>query len=148
MSKTISAAISSTSDFPARFGSLNDAMTALEEHLAKLPPRAAYDLRLACEEIFLNIVNYAYPAYEAHKKGLIRITWVDDPAARESTVTFQDTGIPFNPLKYPPPNLHGEVARRPIGGLGIMLIKKRMDKLDYQRIADKNVFAVTKKWDV
>jgi len=136
-----------TRDFPAKFTALNEAMIALDDQLRGLPERAAFDLRLACEELFLNIINYAYPSYAAHTKGRIEIVWVDDPVARKTFVTFTDTGIPFNPLTHPRPKLDTDVFRRRVGGLGIMLIRDRLSDLEYNRIDDKNVFSFTRNWD-
>lgn len=137
-----------TREFPANFKALNDAMVALDERVESLPQAAAYDLRLACEEIFINIINYAYPTYEAHKTGGISITWVDDPNARQTTVTFTDTGIAFNPLDHPIPKPGRDIARQQIGGLGIMLVRQRLSGLHYDRVDGKNIFSLTRNWDV
>jgi anti-sigma regulatory factor (Ser/Thr protein kinase) len=59
-------------------------------------------------------------------------------------VELRDNGIAFDPLSRPEPDIGVPVERRPIGGLGIMLIKKTMDELKYKRENNQNIFTMTK----
>ena len=93
---------------------------------------------LAVEEIFVNIANYAY----APASGSVAICLA---VGEEVVIRFEDTGKFFNPLERAEPDLDKPLMEREIGGLGIYLVKKTMDKIDYSRIDDKNVFTMTKK---
>ena len=58
---------------------------------------------------------------------------------------FEDTGKPFNPLEQAAPDLDGPLMSRKIGGLGIFLAKKLMDKVEYARADNKNILVLAKK---
>ena len=102
------------------------------------PPELQNQIDLAVEEIFVNIASYAYTP--ASGNVAISITVEEDAVIR-----FEDTGNFFNPLEQPDPDLDKPLMEREIGGLGIFFVKKTMDKIDYMRVADKNVFTMTKK---
>jgi len=105
-------------------------------------PREARDeINCAAEEIFVNIANYAYTP--ATGFATVRIARIE--AGGEFVISFEDSGKPFNPLEYPPPNLDKPVMERPIGGLGIYLVKKLMDTVNYTRSDDKNILTISKK---
>jgi anti-sigma regulatory factor (Ser/Thr protein kinase) len=53
-------------------------------------------------------------------------------------VTITDTGIPFNPFDAPPPDLSSNLAERPIGGLGIHLVRSLMNSVEYVREGGEN----------
>ncbi|ACZ31870.1 putative anti-sigma regulatory factor, serine/threonine protein kinase [Xylanimonas cellulosilytica DSM 15894] len=108
---------------------------------AGLGETVAFDLRLACEEIFVNIVSYAYPG----GTGRASLTWEHDPVARRVTVTFEDSGIPFNPLDQPAPDLGVPIAEREIGGLGIVMARQRVDEMRYERAHGRNVLTLVKE---
>ncbi|MBQ9517666.1 MAG: ATP-binding protein [Eubacterium sp.] len=94
---------------------------------------------LAVEEIFVNIANYAYGG----KSGTADITVAIDGG--EVTITFADSGTPYNPLAKPDPDITLSAAQRQIGGLGIFLVKKNMDSVQYEYKDGQNVFTITKK---
>ena len=94
---------------------------------------------LAVEEVTINIVHYAYGDSKA---GTITVEGL--PSASSLTVRISDTGRPFNPLAAPDPKLDAPLAEREIGGLGIYLARKVMDRIDYEREDGKNVLTLTK----
>ncbi|MCU0580637.1 MAG: ATP-binding protein [Desulfobacterota bacterium] len=94
---------------------------------------------LAVEEVTSNIVHYAYGGGAT---GTITVEGL--PSASGLTVRISDTGRPFNPLAAPDPNLDAPLAEREIGGLGIYLARKVMDRIDYEREDGKNVLTLTK----
>jgi anti-sigma regulatory factor (Ser/Thr protein kinase) len=51
----------------------------------------------------------------------------------ELVVEFSDQGVEFNPLTVDPPDLTLDLAARPVGGLGVFLLKKFADSLSYRR---------------
>ena len=60
------------------------------------------------------------------------------------SVTFIDRGVPFDPLKQADPDTSLELKDREIGGLGIFLVKKIMDKVGYRYMDGKNILNIQK----
>jgi len=92
---------------------------------------------IAVEEIFMNIVNYAYD----QERGDVSVMII---TGEEIFIKFEDTGRPYNPLKQPEPDLDKSIADRQIGGLGIFMVKKLMDSVEYFRTDGKNVLVIGK----
>jgi len=90
---------------------------------------------VAVEEIFSNIAQYAY----GEKGNVEIITSMEDGIY---TVTFCDEGKRYNPLKHRDMDLNIPPEKRPIGGLGIMLIKKFTDMQNYIYRDNCNIFTV------
>jgi sigma-B regulation protein RsbU (phosphoserine phosphatase) len=95
-------------------------------------------IEVAVEEVFVNIVNYAYSPGVGD--AVIFIS-----AADKTVIRFEDTGKPYNPLDKPEPDLDKPLMERDIGGLGVFLVKKLMDNVEYTRIENKNVLVMTKE---
>ncbi len=95
---------------------------------------------VAVEEIYVNIAHYAYAPGVG--PASIRISVEQDPLA--VVITFTDSGIPYNPLAKPDPDVTLSAEERPIGGLGIYMVKKSMDNMDYVRQNDQNVLTIRK----
>ena len=94
------------------------------------------NINLIIEEIFVNIANYAYE----NKDGLIYLSIFKD---NDSLVLrIEDTGKPFNLLEHPTPKLDSPADERPIGGLGVYLVKKLSDKVSYVRLGNRNVIVM------
>ena len=94
---------------------------------------------LIVEEVVANIVNYAYP------DGIDDYLDVEIERQDEQiTFRFRDGGVPFNPLMKDSPDISLPMAQRPIGGLGIYLIKMNADDLDYKYVNGENIFTVMK----
>ncbi len=98
-------------------------------------------LRLATEEIIVNVISYAYPGGE----GDITVTTgcVLEPRSG-LLVEISDHGTPFNPLSKPAPDLTVPIQERTIGGLGIYLLKELMDEVHYRYDAGRNVLSFIK----
>ena len=99
----------------------------------------ARKLRLAVEEAVVNVMNYAYPV---GSKGNVDIRVASDGQRLDFTIT--DTGISFNPTEASTADTTLSAEERPIGGLGILLIRQLMDSINYERINGKNVLTLTK----
>jgi len=125
----------------ANIESLNEVIGFINAELEcnNCPPELVSNINLAVEEIFVNIANYAY----IPSTGSASISV--DSIGEEVVIKFEDTGKQYNPLEHPPPNLEKPLMEREIGGLGIFLVKKFMDKVEYVRIDNKNVLTITKK---
>lgn len=110
----------------------------MEEH--EIPMKASMQLDIAVEEIFVNIAHYGYPEGE----GTAKIT-VELPEDSSSIVIrFIDQGTPYDPLKKPDPDITLAAEDRPIGGLGIFMVKKSMDNMEYEYKDGCNVLTITK----
>ena len=99
----------------------------------------AMSLNLALEEAVSNVMLYAYPD---GVQGRVEI----DAHIREDSFEFilSDSGVPFDPTQAAAPDLELDVAQRPIGGLGIYLVKRIMDSVTYAREDGKNVLTMIK----
>ena len=96
-------------------------------------------LRLACEEIVMNVTSYAYPE---QSDGYLDVAI--DKSDNRVVICFKDGGVPFNPLERPAPDTKLSWKRRRIGGLGIFLVIKKMDDVRYAYVDNKNVLTVEK----
>jgi len=108
-----------------------------------LAPKVVHDLNLAVEEILTNIISYAFTDGREHE---IRLHLSVQP--EEVRAEVEDDGQPFNPLEASEPDTAKPLEERIIGGLGIHLMRKLMDGLEYKRQGDKNLLAITKKTGV
>ena len=99
-------------------------------------------IRLACEEILVNVINYAYP--KVSKSKSIEIT-CKTKKGKNIAVIIKDDGIAFNPLKAGNVDTTLPLEQRPIGGLGIFFFLNIMDKFDYKRVRNSNILTMTKK---
>ncbi|UCG93712.1 MAG: ATP-binding protein [Candidatus Aerophobus sp.] len=103
---------------------------------ASLSPRNENNLLLAVEEVYVNIVKYAYP------ESLGKITIYCHMDENSLVSKIKDAGIPFNPLKAPEPLLASCLGERKIGGLGLFLIQKLVDNVEYEREGKYNVLTL------
>ena len=123
---------------------LPDVLAFIDEQLesAECPVKAQMQLDIAVEEIFVNIAYYAY----SRKTGSAQIQ-VDFPEAPNAvSITFIDSGIPYDPLAKPDPDITLSAEERQIGGLGIYMVKKSMDDVIYQHIDGHNILTLKKGW--
>jgi anti-sigma regulatory factor (Ser/Thr protein kinase) len=95
------------------------------------------DVTLALEEIFANIVHYAYEDNEEHLVK-IHIKIRNNVLALE----IKDDGKPFNPLEIPITDTEAPFEERKIGGLGIHLVRHLIDELEYKQVKGKNVITM------
>jgi len=86
------------------------------------------EIELATEEALVNIINYAYPDHS----GDIRVTCTQDPS-KAFVIKIEDTGIAFDILSLKDPDISAGISDREVGGLGVFLIRKLMDKVQYHR---------------
>lgn len=124
----------------------------LEELFAFLRPlaeradctsRMLLDLMLIGEEAFVNIARYGFPAGQPEQP--VKITAAIDERARCLHLTISDAGIAYDPLSFQPEKV-GQGSDDRIGGLGILLVKKRADDVRYERTGGMNVLHIVKKF--
>ena len=99
-----------------------------------LPSRTLYALELSLEEVFVNIVAYAYEDDQPHEIHF-DVAVDDDMIAMK----FRDDGRPFNPLTVKKPDLHKPPQETAMGGLGIKFVRQMRDMMEYQRQDDWNI---------
>lgn len=100
----------------------------------------AANVKLAVEEVVVNVINYAYPTGET---GNIDIT--AKASATELRFIISDSGTPFAPTDAPDVDTTLSAEERQIGGLGIFLVRQLMDTINYERHASHNILTLTKK---
>ena len=96
-------------------------------------------IRLACEELVMNITSYAYPE---DVEGFLEVDV--EKTDERIVIRFKDGGMPFNPLEHKKPDTKLPWKQRRIGGLGIFLVKKKMDDVRYAYEDNKNVLTIEK----
>ena len=101
----------------------------------------AMKLKLACEEIVVNVTSYAYPE---GSDGFLDVYIRKDGRI---VIRFEDGGVPFNPLEHEDPDTTLSWDERPIGGLGIFLVRSMMDDVRYTYENQKNVLTIEKKYE-
>ena len=105
-----------------------------------LPGNSVTRLHVALEEHLTNIISYGY---EAGKTGHITIRF-----ALESSVLrieIADDARPFNPLEAPEVDTTLPLEDKPLGGLGLLMIRKSADELQYSRVNGQNVLTIKKR---
>ena len=105
----------------------------------KLEELLSMQIKLALEESVTNVILYAYPD---KKDQDIRIDMSCEN--KRLTIVITDTGIAFNPLERQEPDLTLSLEERPIGGLGIFLVKQLMTEVTYSHSDGKNILTMTK----
>lgn len=137
-----------TENFPAVAAFLTQ-----ELQTAGCPEKTSKQIRIAAEELFVNIALYAYENLETSEGGYRDKNGVRNPvyiklritdARSKAAITFMDKGIPFDPLATKDPNVTLKAKDRKIGGLGIYLTKKLMDTVRYRYKDGKNMLTITK----
>jgi serine/threonine-protein kinase RsbW len=125
----------------AELSTLCEKLESIGEELG-LPRRSLFELNLALDELFTNIISYGYADQSEHVIQ-VRIS-ADDNLL---TVVLEDDGIPFNPVESQSPELPCDLENCKVGGLGIHLVKNLVDEVVYRRSADKNVLTLKKVID-
>ena len=124
----------------AKVENLQQVLGFLEEYLEEMncPPRLLMQLQIALEELYTNICFYAYEPLTGdalvvldHNKSVLKVYLIDH-------------GIPFDPTAKEDPDIYLDAAERPIGGLGIYMVKQIVDRMDYSRVGDMNILCLTK----
>ena len=106
------------------------------------PMKAQMQIDIAIDEVFSNIANYAYAPDVG--TAVVRIETRREPAS--ITLTFRDWGVRYNPLEKKDPDVSLGLEERQIGGLGIFMVKKSMNKMFYRRRGRQNVLTLVKEF--
>lgn len=128
--------------FEAKTDNLHLLLDLLESELEKhgCNMKISTSLLIAIEEIFVNVSKYAYPSSTGDLT--VKFDFVDD----DVIFTFIDSGIPFDPVAKQDPDITLSAEDRPIGGLGIYMVKQTMDEMKYERKDNKNILYMKKRY--
>ena len=122
---------------PARIENLKELMVSVSGFAqgAGFTRKKILEIELAMEEALLNIFNHAYA--DDHEGEIeVRCRRKDKSTL---IIDILDTGIPFDILSVPDPDIRSEISERKIGGLGIFLIKKMVDEVKYRKEGESNI---------
>ena len=104
-----------------------------------LTAATADELALVLEELLTNLVVHGLGGAPGH---VAEVALACD--GRSLTAVFTDDGPAFDPCAHPLPDLEGELEDRPVGGLGIYLIRTFMDRVEYHRSGNRNRLTLRK----
>ncbi len=132
----------SSSRFPARFEFLDQVRTfvAAEARAAGFGDRGIYAVQLAADEAASNIIEHAYAG---RSDGTFEVAC--EFKNGRLVITFTDQGKPFDISKVSKPDVKAPLTDRKIGGLGIFLMHKLMDQVQYRSTGSENVLTLTKR---
>ena len=131
---------------PAEIGKIAPFVEEIGQELA-LTQKEVFNLNLALEEAAANVIHYAYADESGktcsanEKKCRIKA----EKAQGLLTLTLADRGKEFDPTRREDPDLSLPAEERPIGGLGIFLIKQLMDSVEYRREGGENLLILKKR---
>lgn len=140
--------MSNFSNFNLQIHSSMDELASLLEEVDKMATRAQWSaafqmqVGLVIEELVVNAVTYGG---QGPTQGWIRLTLTGDDHGLH--IQLEDNGIAFDPFhSLPPPDTESDLEVRPIGGLGVHLVKEMTDDQRYERIGSVNRIQLTKAW--
>lgn len=127
----------------ATLDNLPEVTAFIDSQLEELdcPMKAQFQIDVAIDELFTNIATYAYG--DSTGNVTVRLDTQEDP--RAVLITFIDNGVPYNPLEQEEPDITLAAEDRPIGGLGIFVVKKTMDDMSYDYKDGQNILRIKKK---
>ncbi len=105
-----------------------------------MDPALISQVQMALEEAVVNVMNYAYP--KERNNGFVTVKATSD--GHELRLVVIDSGIPFDPTLHEKADTSLSVEDRPIGGLGIFLIRELMDHINYERVDGRNILMLMK----
>ena len=126
----------------AKLDRLDEVLDFLNGVLEELncPVKTQMQLDIALEELFVNIASYAYAPGTG--PATIQIEPEEHPPAVR--ITLIDKGVPYDPLAKPDPDVTLPAQERQIGGLGIYMVKKSMDGMEYEYRNGQNILMIRK----
>jgi serine/threonine-protein kinase RsbW len=132
----------STKRYPAKFENLDE----VREHVGAMArkhgfgERAIYSVQLAADEAASNIIEHAYAGHQS-ETFLLRCEYSNE----RLIMTFLDRGESFDFSKVKAPDVTADLSKRKIGGLGIFLMHKLMDEVDYKVTRSGNFLTLVKR---
>lgn len=122
----------------ARLDKIDTVQDFISARTLDCPMKIQNQIGIAVDEIFSNIARYAYcPEVGA---ATVRITVGDDV-----TIEFEDSAVAYDPLSSDDPDITLPAEEREPGGLGLFMVKKIMDSVEYRREGNKNILTIRKR---
>ena len=133
----IEVTVSATKDSISKF------IASVDGELGRIgcPPKANAQIDICIDEILGNIARYAYGSGTGD--ATVRLDF--DEAQRLVSLTFVDSGMPFDPRDVPEPDTTSSLEDRPIGGLGLFMVRNLVDSMAYRREDGQNVLTICKR---
>jgi len=117
------AGLKAAADFVAGFAARHD-----------LGPAERARLQILVEELLTNLVKYGFAPEAARGEAEIALRLQGDRV----TLEFTDDGMPFDPVAAPAPDLDLPAEARPVGGLGLHLVRSLVEQARYERVDGRN----------
>lgn len=133
---------------PADINELPNVNAFIHSELDKrlCPKRVQNQIDIAVEELFVNVAHYAYPGATPEGPGTVRVSYTYSAEPPSIKVSIADEGIPYDPLAKPDAVTPDDIADVPIGGLGILMAKRCVDEMTYERLDGSNIVTILKTW--
>lgn len=133
--------------FKAERNRLSEVLAFIDAELeaADCPVKTQMTIDVCAEEMFINVASYAYPNSEGDVT--VSVDVLPDSGSSACLIKLEDGGIPFNPLARPEPDTSLQAEDRKIGGLGIFMVKKMMDGVEYEYSGGMNRLTMKKLFD-
>ena len=106
-----------------------------------LPEEVRFAFDLALEEILTNVILHGFTGEAPHE---IEVRLCVE--GTQVTAEVEDNGLAFNPLEHPDPDTTRSLQERAVGGLGILLVRRLMEALEYRRHGNRNLLVMSKRW--
>lgn len=143
---------------PARDGCIDEMRTELSPRLSaisslaemieefgkshNIPDTPIYFVNLEIDELMTNYVAYAFRKVQQPRMNVILRTFAD-----KLVLVVEDSGPPFNPLEAGEPDLTSGIDERRVGGMGLHLVRKYPDRIDYRCIGDRNILTLEHRFE-
>lgn len=126
--------------FEAELENLEDVQSQVEHfsEAQQLSVKASYALSLCLEELLTNVINHGHSSEANGTQVRLTLALVED----EVRVTIEDNGTPYDPTVTPEPDLDALLEDRPIGGLGVHLVRELAHRFDYCHRDGKNCVSI------
>ncbi len=124
---------------PADLSALEEAEAFVGKALGDAPPKALAQLGVAVDEVFSNIARYS---------GASAVEIGCEASQGSCQLWFLDDGVPYDPTTQPEPDTGIPAEEREPGGLGILIVRRTMDRVEYCREAGRNRLTLEKTWGV
>lgn len=127
----------------ATIGNIPVITEKIEAELEKLncSGKAHRKINVALDELLNNIASYAYP----QDTGSVTVQMRYNEKSETVSITLIDSGVAYNPLEKADPDVTLAAEDRPIGGLGILMVKKKTDGMECRREENQNILTIHKR---
>ena len=100
--------------------------------------KARFQIELALEELIVNTFTHGNSGEPTEQREKVTIDASFQQNSSDLTITLKDNALAFDPTQAPTPDVTLSAEDRKIGGLGLFLVSKMMDSVDYKRVDGVN----------